>query len=231
MAEAIDEAKVIAWLDGELDAAEAARVARAVADDPSLREAADAHRAIKTRFDAAFGPIAEEPAAMPVLRGASVISLASVRSAREATAARPERRWIVPGAIAASLMAGFLIGHGDAAQRGVGDRRDAVALAEPLSRAFDQQLAGEMGPVRIALSFRDQGGSYCRSFTGTHIAGVACRDAEGWQLRYAAPGSASSGDYRMAGGDAARGDVIGAMIAGAPLDAAAERKARAAGWR
>ena len=232
MAEQIDEAMVIAWLDSELDEVTAARVAAAVANDPALRTMADAHRAMRARFAAAFGPIANEPVAMPTPSSAQVVSLAAVRAARaREAAAPPARRWAIPGAIAASLLVGVLVGHGTLAPSGVGDRAGALALAAPLSRALDNQLAGTPGGVRVALSFRDHAGAYCRSFTATHLSGIACHGGEGWQLRYAAPGNAGTGDYRMAGSDAQQAEMVAALIAGEPLDAAAERKARDKGWR
>lgn len=228
MAGNIDEATVIAWVDGELPADEAARVSAAIAADPALASLAAAHRAMKARFTAAFGPIADEPVALP--QPPPVISLAAVRAARQAEAP-PSRRWALPGAIAASLVVGVLMGHGILGPTGVRDRADGLALSTPIAQALDEQLAGEKGTVRIALSFRDHQGEYCRSFAATHLAGVACRDAGGWRLRYAAPAATAQGDYRMAGTDAAQADVIATMIAGDPLDTAEEQKSRAEKWR
>jgi len=114
---------------------------------------------------------------------------------------------------------------------GVTDRADALALAPDLARKLDTQLSGEPGPIRVALSFRARDGAYCRSFTATHLDGVACRTAAGWTLRYAAPGTASGGDYAQAGSDPAQASAVAAMIAGEPLDASAERAARERGWR
>ncbi len=133
--------------------------------------------------------------------------------------------------MAASLLVGVLAGHQWSPGGGIADRADTLALSAPVSRALDHQLAGENGPLRVALSFRDHQGAYCRSFAGQHLSGVACRGAGGWLLRYAAPGGASPGDYRMAGSDAATAQEVEAMIAGDPLDAEQERSARDSGWR
>ena len=230
MAEDIDEARVIAWIDGELPADEAARVERAVAGDTALGAIAETHRAVKARFAAAFGPIADQPVPQPapLPRSADVIPIAAARALKAKSA--PARRWWVPGAIAASLAAGLVIGQYER-PAGVADRADTLALAAPLSHALDRQLSGEAGPVRVALSFRAQDGAYCRSFAATHLTGVACRTGEGWRLRYAAPGDAPRSDYRMAGNDPVEASAIAAMIAGEPFDAAAERRARAKGWR
>jgi len=220
MAEPIDEMTVIAWVDGELAPEQAARVELAVAADPTLRDLAETHRAMRARFANAFGGIADEPVALP---SAEIVSFA------EARAKRMRRLW-VPSAIAASLVAGLFIGQIER-PAGMTDRADALALAPGLARKLDTQLSGEPGPVRVTLSFRAQDGAYCRGFTATHLDGVACRTATGWTLRYAAPGTAPGGAYAQAGSDPIRASAIAAMIAGEPLDAAAERAARERGWR
>ena len=220
MAEPVDETMVIAWVDGELAPEQAAVVEQAVIVDPALRELAETHRAMRARFASAFGGIADEPVALP---SAEVVSFADVR------AKRMRRLW-VPGAIAASLVAGLFVGQIER-PAGVADRADALALAPDLARKLDTQLSGEPGPVRVALSFRARDGAYCRSFTATHLDGVACRTATGWTLRYAAPGTASGGAYAQAGSDPAQASAIAAMIAGEPLDAAGERSARERDWR
>lgn len=227
----MDEARIIAWIDGELAGDDAAEVAAAVAADPALAAQAEAHRRLKARFAAAFDPIA---AAAPAPRSdrpaAPVVSLAAVRAARAVDVPR-RRNWAIPGAIAASLLVGVLAGHQWAPGGGIGDRDGALALSAPVSHALEGQLAGEAGAVRVALTFRDHQGDYCRSFAGAHLAGVACRGQSGWQLRYAAPGAPLQGDYRMAGADAATAGAIGAMIEGDPLDATQERAARKSGWK
>jgi hypothetical protein len=231
----MDEATIIAWVDGELDAAAAARVGRAVAADPALAMLADRHRAMRARFAAAFGPIASQPVAMPAPTPAPVISLAAVRAERQARATplppASRRWWGVGGAIAASLVVGVLIGQGMAGPAGVSDRTGALALSPGIAGALDRQLSGEGERVRVALSFRDRDGGYCRSFTADHLSGVACRADGGWQLRYGAPVRTGQGDYRMAGNDAVRAGVVAAMIADEPLDRQGEAEARRAGWR
>jgi hypothetical protein len=240
MSDGISEATIIAWIEGELSGEDADRVAHAVAADPVLQRIAERHRAMKARIAKAFGTAAEptEPARRAP---APVISLAAARAERTERTERkkrptPSRRdatpggWAIPGAIAASLVVGALAGYGFTPP-GVGDHPGALAVAGPIAKALDQQASGEAGPVRVALSFRDHDGQYCRSFVGTSLSGVACRAGDGWQLRYAAPDKAGDAAYRQAGGDTTQTQLIGAMIAGDPLDAPGEKKAREAGWR
>lgn len=228
MVEKIDETAIIAWVDGELGEAEAARVASLIAADPALAALAERHRAMKARFAAAFGPIAEQPATAPV--SAQVIPLAPARARRQAT--RPMQGWwTMGGAIAASLLAGVLVGHGIGGSPGAADGARALALSPPITRALDDQLSGDGGAIRVALSFKDRDGHYCRSFVATALSGVACRESGDWQLRYAARTAAQKTDYRMAGADAAQAAMVAAMIDGDPLDRAGEAAARKAGWR
>jgi len=229
----MDETRIIAWIDGELSSEEAAEVEAAVAADPGLAALADRHRRIRARFAAAFTPLLDDPVPLPKRKPARIISLAAVREERAQAAPKPAprwRSWAWPGAVAASLLVGVLVGHHNGPV-GVSDRVGALALSAPIAQALDRQASGELGTVNVALSFKDQGGQFCRSFVAQTIGGVACKAAGGWQLRYAAPVDAQHGDYRMAGGDPASAKVVATMIAGDPLDAAGERKAIAAGWR
>jgi anti-sigma factor RsiW len=230
----IDEERLVAWLDGELDESAAAQVAAAVAADPELAARAAAHRRLHARFTSAFDPIANEPVALPPLVPTPIVSLAAAREARDQRTRReqPARRWVPAGAIAASLVVGLVVGlqHSPAGQ-GVGDSATALALAPPVADALDHQLSGEPGVVRVSLTFRDHDGAWCRSFTARHIAGLACRDAGHWQLRYGVPVSGDpAATYRMAGGESRTAAVIATSIDGDPLDAAGERAARAKGW-
>ncbi len=219
-ADPVDEAAIIAWVDGELTGAEAVRVEAAVANDADWRALADRHRRMKARFAAAFDPLARPPA--------EVISLADVRARRAAKAAPAPshgwRRWAAGGAIAASLVVGLFVLQDRGGAPGGG-------VPAPVAVALNDQLSGDAGPVRVALSFRDRNGQYCRSFTGETLSGIACRAGTDWQMRYTAPGSAPATDYRMAGTDGARATAIMGMIAGEPLDRAQEDAARRANWR
>ena len=52
-----DEELFYAWLDGELDGEDAARVAATVAADPGLRAKAERHRRVEAQIRGAFAPV------------------------------------------------------------------------------------------------------------------------------------------------------------------------------
>lgn len=152
-------------------------------------------------------------------------------------AARGVPAWI---GLAACLVAGLVIGRMAAPPPVTlnGGDDPAPIAAGPLAQALNSQSAGQAaGPVQVKLSFKTASGVYCRAFQAagrSPIAGVACRDPDAWRVRAVSPaGPGPAGDYRMAGSEtpAAILAAVDAMIAGAPLDAAGETKARAAGWK
>lgn len=226
----IDEAMLIAWVDGELDEVSRRRVDRAVAEDPALAARLETHRALRARLTGHYAPVAAEPVPDALLatvrQGMTVVPLA-----------RPARRWnwAVGGSIAASLLLGLGIGRmagGDGGPIGVQD--GAMVARGDLAAALDTQLASAQdgAPIRMGLSFRRKGGGWCRSFAGAAVAGVACREGAGWQLQAAVPGGGQGTDYRQAAsGDARVMTTVDALMADAPVDAAGEAAAAKAGWR
>lgn len=236
-----DEALVMAWIDGELPADEAARVAAAVAADADLQAFADAHRALAERLRNSFAPLLAEPVPAALAQAAtppvaSVTDLAAVRAAR-AQAAPPQRRWLPQfAALAASLALGLFIGRGTldgSTASPVVNGAGGIAAGGVLAVALNDQLAASPGngPVRVALSFRDREGRVCRSWQAAAQEGIACRAGDGWAVTAViARASEDGGHYRMAGGPGVAALVDG-MIAGEPFDAAQEQAAKAKGWR
>jgi hypothetical protein len=153
----------------------------------------------------------------------------------------PRWNWTQWGAIAASLAAGVLAGAlgwqqlkgGEAAP--FGRQGDALVARGELAEALSQRLAADAaGPVSLGVSFEAKDGAYCRSFKLGATAGLACREGGEWRIPVLAQdGQAAHGAYRQAasGMPAAVLDAIDERIAGASLDAAAERAARARGWQ
>lgn len=221
-----EEEEFFAWLDGELAPADAARVEARVAADPALVAAAEAHRTMTARLRASFDPV------MTPKNG--VVDFAAKR-ARRAPAGVPQ--W---AAIAATLVIG--IGLGTMVQ---GSRQNGspVALeggqmvaATTLNQTLTRQLASadqHGDATRIGLTFRNEQGQLCRTFSGSAATGLACRDGVYWRIEglYRAS-DATAGDYRMAAGaDSGLAALVERMIVGEPLDAAGEAAARQSGWR
>ncbi len=234
-----EKATIAAFVDGELDDLTARRIEREAATDAALADEIARHRALTDRLQRHYDPVADETIPDELLKllarseaespaPAVDTSLAARREAKRARFA--PMHW---GAIAASLVLGLALGTqpwrtpADVVTEG-----GALVASGALAAALDTQLASNQAadaPVRIGLSFRDRAGRTCRSFEGAALAGIGCRGAEGWTLERTMRES-RQGDYRQASsGELAA--AAAAMMAGEPFDEAAERKARAEGWR
>lgn len=221
--------QIAAFADGQLEGAELERIAAAIAADPALEKQVAAHRALARRLGAHFAPIAAEPVPdhLAALLKAPQDNVASLADARARRKGPPRWAWLAGPALAASLVLALTLRPAS----------DAGYADAQLASALDSQLvAGQQAdaPVRVLLSFRDAGGAYCRAFERAASAAIACRDAQGWQLRNhsaASSGGAPAGEYRQAG---SAGDVLAAaqaMAAGPALTAEEELAARRNGWR
>jgi hypothetical protein len=234
---------LMAYADGELDAATRAAVEAAVNADPQLAQRVAQHRALRARLRATFEPVLAEPVPQRLLAAARGARADSVI----AFPARQPPRWSWPqwGAMAASLIVGLLLGplllRPSAPQAPLATSGGRVLAGGVLARALSQQLAStqpSLAPVAIGVSFRARSGGYCRTFVlreSQSLAGLACREGPSWQVvalaQSAAPGAAGGG-YRQAGSalPPAVASTLDALMAGEPLDAAAEAAARAHGW-
>lgn len=229
----INDPDFYAWLDGELGEPQASLMAARVAADPELAAFAKQHRALGTRLTAAFAQIVAAPVPQRLSDAAhpqaEVIDFAAARERR--------RRWSVTSlAAAASLALGLALGV--ALPSGGNDsfvsRGDQLAASGALAGALDGQLAsaGEQDGIRIGLSFKDQSGRFCRSFTAAAQSGLACRARDAWAIEGLVAGQGGSGDYRMASGlDPVLGGLIDSRIAGEPLDSISETNAVRQGWK
>ncbi len=244
---AVTEESLMAFADGELSPTEAAAVESAIAADPDLAQKVEAHRGMRAAVSGAYGGVLDEP--MPerllaAVRGsdASVIDLAAERGARERS--RSGWSWRNAAAMAACVVLGLAAGV---------ELRPPPSLIQPspiglvargaLADALEDQLASQGPragePVRVAVSFHDARGDYCRTFQttgGGSMAGVACKDAKAWRVLLAVSAQAAAepaGGYREASSKmpAAIADEVDRTIAGAPLDARAEALARSRHWR
>jgi hypothetical protein len=230
----ISDEKFFAWLDGELPPDEAAMIEAEVARSPELARAAEQHRAMQARLKSAFDTVAAAPIPEPLQPRAQVIDFAAAKRIRERRRWRPAVQW---AAMAATLAIGFFAGSqmSPRSSSPVEVQGGRLYAAAALNRALDNELASAPtnGPVRIGLTFRDESGAVCRTFTDPQSSGLACRDGGRWQLRglFGVP-EGQSGAYRMAAGmDPNLAALVDSTMRGDPLDAAQEKAAKASGWR
>jgi hypothetical protein len=222
--------ELAAFADSQLDEARQSEVAAAVEADPTLAAEVERHRALGQRLAAHFAPILDQPVpeSLAALLGGGETKVADFTAARQRKTARGILRWgwIVGPALAASLALAVFLPRGTP---------EGYAAPE-LAGALDAQLVANQAsdaPTRILLSFRNDGGQYCRAFTGNSQSGIACKDATGWRLVMTAVGTTpEQRDYKMAGSPAARIMAIAQDVAAGPaLTAEQEQAARAKGWR
>lgn len=227
---------LFAWLDGELDAEQAARVAAEVAADPVLSKRVAEHRSMHARLKHAFDGLLDAPVPERFSEAVStpaVVDFAAAKRSRKGRAGAPLPRWAALAAtLAVGIFAGTMVPQGSNAPVELQDGK--VYAAAALDDALNRQLASAPGgDVRIGLTFRDQRGAICRSFTQTAASGLACRDSGRWQVRglFATP-EGQAGTYRMAAGpDPNLAALIDSTMVGGPLTADQEKSAQAGAWR
>lgn len=231
-----EEEEFFAWLDGELEGDQAARVEARVAASPELAARAEAHRRLAGGLRDAFEPVLHSALEPPRFQAGEVIDFgarAAPREERRSQFGLPQ--W---AAMAATLALGLLVGNFVGSER-----RDApVALdhgqlvaAAALSHSLDTALASspDNDGARIGLTFRSTKGNVCRSFQDGPASGLACREGGRWRVEgLFQGGEGQSSDYRMAAGEDPRlAQLIDQTIAGEPFNAAQERAARQQEWR
>ena len=229
----IEDERLMAYLDGELDGEARAEVEAALAEQPDLRRQLERQRALRDTLRAHFDPVAEEsvPPRLRALLEPEIVDLAAARARRS----RPI--WQTAAAIAASLVIGVVVGRTlpSGADAPVGIEGGTLVARAELAEALDTQLASSQAAdaaTRIGVSFARADGTYCRTFEGSALSGLACRDGDAWRMVMTAEGNAARGDYRQAGTGSARiAAAAQELMANEPLDAAAERRARDQHWQ
>ena len=247
----ISDETLMAFADGELDAAAAATVEAALRDDPRIAARVAAHRALRARVQAAFAEELAEPVPRRLIDAAMRAPTAAVDAPKivplDALRKRREHSWRrapLPLAIAASLVLG--IGIGFVAWRSavpiLGENAQGALIADgDLARALSDQLSGPgaAGGVGIGLSFLSKAGTYCRTFRiakAVAPAGLACRNGTDWRidvLTQSAAGPGAQAAYRMAGSDLPPAVLaaVQSRIVDQPLDRTGEIAARRRAWR
>lgn len=258
MAEISDE-MLMAFADGQLEAAEAARVAEVVAADADLMRRLSLYEATSAaRLARPFNAALEQEIPERLMKAARMLDAARRRSAQ------PQRAWLsgwvgriaegfggmLPAGVspafgALGLAAGVIVlatGARLAAQHV--PEPDVFRVALETARSGDAiRFAAEDGRRTITphLSFRNQSGDFCRKYAiaranRTQIEGVACRDAKGtWRVDMEAEGGQvidrSRPSLADSGSSMAIEDRIGELISGAAFDREQEDRALRSGWK
>ncbi|MDB5920701.1 MAG: hypothetical protein JWR40_4935 [Massilia sp.] len=241
---------LMAFADGELDAATRHEVELAMRVDPMLAAKVQQHILLRRDVFRAYARVLDEPVPQRLRKAASspkVVSLDSVRAARRPVVAETPRRWSWPewGAIAATLVVGVLAGtlglrgvQGETTFASAGSN-GALTARGKLDTALTRQLASAPpahAGVTIGVSFVAKDGQYCRSFAVGAAAGLACRSGGQWTIPVLVEGAGATagaaGAYRQAGSamPPAVLDAMDARALGPSLDARAEQAAAQRGW-
>ena len=219
--------RLLAYVDGELAGEELATFEAEIATDPDLAAEVEKHRGLAGRLAVARAERAEVAG-----QGKSKPK----PKAKSKAGSAPQRpplsilHWaaIVVG-LAAGVAAGIAGGRYLWPEQGSVIATDGVLTASgDLEHALSGQLGAEKGPVTTPTTFRTARGRLCRTFTSApdNLAGVACRQIDGgWVLQTTTvlglPGAMPR----------AVEAAVDGLMAGVPLDTAAERAARDKGWK
>ncbi len=232
----VTDEMLIAYLGGKLSAPDRAAVEAAVASDPTVAERLRRHREVGAMIQNAISSGGRKARASAGDKAAApVVSLADARRTREAPAppkpkvsTPPTRKSLDPrwAALAGGLVVGVAIGI--FAPRPTNDLLDGTLQARGvLAATLEQGLTADQksgATVRLLGTYRSNDGVWCRTFAGEgRISGVACRTGDGWRLMMTELGAPTPSPVMAS--------AITALGLGAPVDAAAERKARSAAWR
>jgi len=193
----IPDELLAAYIDGELQGAERARVEQAILHDARLAQRVAQVRSSRARrrFDGTL----HEPMPQRLLQSArmasrpataQVIDLARVRAERKRRAERHRLLHSPRVLMAATLLGGLLIGALGERLLGGGaatQYRGGMLLAGgPLVQALDARSSGRgaSADLQISASFRTRSGNDCRTFSFSRqaISGTACRELNRWRI-------------------------------------------------
>jgi hypothetical protein len=247
-----DDETLMAYADGELDAAQRAAITAAIETDANLARRVEKHRALRAEVAGAFSGVLDQPVPERLAAMASGVDVAAsgprapgdgkilqfpARAGRAPGPAWSTREW---GAIAASVVLAVFVSwrvFAPTERNLIVASGGALVARGDLAIALDQQLASDQRreePVQIGVTFKSRAGNYCRSFTlpTARTAGLACRAGGDWQIASTAVAEIPAGQVQQAAGamPAAIVAAIEVRIAGEALDAAGEENARLGGW-
>ncbi len=238
---------LMAYADGELDAATRHQVQDAIDQDPEIARRVASHRALRDSLRSSFDPVLNETLPTRLITAAHTGPHEPPESRvvplrRKAAPVRPWPKW---AALAASFVLGALVlqfGTSLRESASITERNGQLLASGALQQALSNQLTGSQAtraPVHIGVSFLSKSGHYCRTFQlhdPIASGGLACNEAGNWKLEVLARAGASATQnpqYRPAGSNLPPAVIqaVNDNIAGDPLDAKSEASARAQQWR
>jgi hypothetical protein len=249
----IPDEQLAAYVDGQLEGAERARIEQAIQSDSRLARRVAQFRARRTRLRAvdtlrqqSVSQRWMQPGRSATATGsAQVIDLARVRAERKRRTERTRLTLSRRVALAVSLAVGVLLGL-------VVDRllpdgtltqyRDGALFARgALADALNEQLGSTPllgSSVQVGLSYKGKGGHYCRTFSVREIhtlSGLACRELQQWRVWTLEGAETRSSGVHLARAASALPPAVAQAVSertsGTPLDQQAELSARRSGWR
>ncbi|MGL4242780.1 MAG: anti-sigma factor family protein [Beijerinckiaceae bacterium] len=254
----ITDEMLMAFADGEADAATAERIEAALETDDALAGRLEAFVATRRILKRELGDVAREPVpdhltrfVMSGGRRDGVVSTRASGSGSPETAAdRAAKRWFslpiaaaIAGLVAGGL--GYLVGTSSLRGPGDGPMLALAAADQPLGALLTTgadggksawSAGGRSGEIAIRASHKTRAG-YCRTYgltdsAGASYGGVACRVGGFWRTEVVTAEGQSIGGYAPASGMAKAIDAfLDAAEAEDPLSPAAVSERIARGWR
>jgi len=240
-----DDETLMAFADGELDEATAARLEAAMEEDETLAIRFSEFLETRIAVATAMKPLIHEPVPDALL--ASVKRMAENARSSETTdnivalrqqsiKSRPARQaWLMP--IAASLVAvvtgvgGFMLGREIGLAAPAGSDAALAALLDRETSGRDLALGPDGNTLQVVSSFRDEHGDLCREYElkrqGESTISISCRKSGVWITRLALSAPRAEG-YTPASAQETIDAYLASIHAGAPMTAEEERAALSA---
>jgi hypothetical protein len=249
----VSDEELMAYMDGELEPADRARIEAAAARDAQLAKRLEQAQRMHALMGQAFPLPPTQEAPSPGLAAAIDKLAANPPAPSQKITAFPGRRptprpaiarnWALAASVVFAVAGGMFFWNSareDAAHLVVENDAGIIAPNNPLFAAlestpsattYDTNSAGDS--VRPILSFAANDGRFCREFEvrsgeATSV-GLACRGDGEWRLEVLLPaggeGFGASGGYAPASGynEKALAAVVDSLMQSEPLDAEAER--------
>ncbi len=244
MSRAWSDEQISGFLDGELNPADFEAMLHDLETDPAVAARVRRMSEATKAFVTASLAIDEEPMSAGLAKALAAPPSAKVIPfrGRSFTATVMDHRAIAASLVCAVAAWGVFAMSGSVDRNGI-DASGMIAATSPLHRALETGPTGDVVKVSGSetatprLSFARADGDYCRQFDLASRDGVtsaiACRDDGVWRTEVAVYGQAQPGEeYTTASGEKAEPleAYISRVIAGDPLNAAAETAAIANNW-